>query len=248
LHSQIKRGTQKIAACLSTWDAAIEAVEEQIELATKKKKALMQKLLTGEKRLPGFEWEWSEHKLGDVVNLGTGQSAPQGEKYFNEGNHCFLRVSDIGSSLGKHPPTSRDKVNEIAINENKLKKIPAGSTIFTKSGASLLLNQRAQLLVDTYMVSHLGYAKAKGKSDDDFVYYLFCSIDFSSLASGTSLPALKLSSLANLKITIPDTNEQKKISYILSNCDEILDELRKKLSILSSQKRSLMQQLLRGQG
>ncbi|MEC5270250.1 restriction endonuclease subunit S, partial [Heyndrickxia coagulans] len=44
---------QKIALILSTWDKAIELKEKLIEQKKKQKKGLMQKLLTGEVRLPG---------------------------------------------------------------------------------------------------------------------------------------------------------------------------------------------------
>ncbi|NBX81155.1 MAG: restriction endonuclease subunit S, partial [Flavobacteriales bacterium] len=49
---------QKIAAILSKWDEAIEAQTQLIEAKELQKKALMQKLLTGEIRFPGFEEEW----------------------------------------------------------------------------------------------------------------------------------------------------------------------------------------------
>jgi len=55
-----------IADCISTWDNAIEKQSQLIELLTQRKKALMQKLLTGKKRLPGFSEEWKEVKLGDL--------------------------------------------------------------------------------------------------------------------------------------------------------------------------------------
>lgn len=57
---------KKIAQILSTWDNAISATERLLENSQQRKKALMQQLLTGKKRLPGFEGEWSTVKLGDL--------------------------------------------------------------------------------------------------------------------------------------------------------------------------------------
>ncbi|MGP4849042.1 restriction endonuclease subunit S, partial [Marinobacter sp. 1Y8] len=56
---------QKIAKILSTWDKAIGTTERLIENSTQQKKALMQQLLTGKKRLldesgKRFEGEWEE--------------------------------------------------------------------------------------------------------------------------------------------------------------------------------------------
>ncbi|WHF44958.1 restriction endonuclease subunit S [Bacillus licheniformis] len=53
---------QKIASILSTWDKAIELKEKLIEQKKEQKKGLMQKLLTGKVRLPGFSDKWEKKK------------------------------------------------------------------------------------------------------------------------------------------------------------------------------------------
>ena len=63
---------QKIAAILSTWDRAIELAEKLIAVKQKRKQALMQKLLTGKVRLPGFKKSaWKKCHLGDVAKNST---------------------------------------------------------------------------------------------------------------------------------------------------------------------------------
>ena len=62
---------QNISEILSTWDKAIELKEKLIEEKKKQKKGLMQKLLTGKVRLPGFIGEWKEVKLGKVLKDKT---------------------------------------------------------------------------------------------------------------------------------------------------------------------------------
>lgn len=57
---------RRIAEILSTWDRAIETVEALIANAREQKAALMQALLTGKRRLPGFDREWSWRKFSDV--------------------------------------------------------------------------------------------------------------------------------------------------------------------------------------
>ena len=61
-----------IADCLSTWDVAIEKQNALINALTDRKKALMQQLLTGKKRLPGFSGDWKEVKLGDLCEIKKG--------------------------------------------------------------------------------------------------------------------------------------------------------------------------------
>ena len=70
---------QKIAKILSTWDKAISTTECLIENSIQQKKALMQQLLTGKKRLLDesgnrFEGEWKKVKLGELFNFSTASS------------------------------------------------------------------------------------------------------------------------------------------------------------------------------
>lgn len=64
---------QKVARILSTWDKAIELKEKLIVEKKKQKKGLMQKLLTGEIRLPGFFGGWEEVKLSSISTINKGE-------------------------------------------------------------------------------------------------------------------------------------------------------------------------------
>ena len=57
-----------LESIISLWDTAIEKQSELVEKLKLRKQALMQQLLTGKKRLPGFSGEWEEVKLGDVFD------------------------------------------------------------------------------------------------------------------------------------------------------------------------------------
>ena len=63
---------KKIAAILSTWDKALDATQTLINTLKRRKKGLMQQLLTGKKRLPGFSGEWEEVRLGEVGDVVNG--------------------------------------------------------------------------------------------------------------------------------------------------------------------------------
>src|SRR5699024_4461449 len=57
---------QKIAQTLSTWDQAIELKEKLIEAKKEQKKGVIQNLIKGKVRLPGFEGEWEEVEFNEV--------------------------------------------------------------------------------------------------------------------------------------------------------------------------------------
>ena len=56
-----------IAAILSTWDEAITLTKRLIAALRQRKQALMQILLTGEVRFPGFEEEWEKVRIGSFL-------------------------------------------------------------------------------------------------------------------------------------------------------------------------------------
>lgn len=57
---------RKIAEILSTWDEAIQLVESLIAALKARKRGLMQRLLTGAVRFPGFDGEWERKKAGEI--------------------------------------------------------------------------------------------------------------------------------------------------------------------------------------
>ena len=61
----------KIADILQLWDTAIAKQTALIEQLTLRKRGLIQQLLTGKKRLKGFEEEWKRIKLGDIAERIT---------------------------------------------------------------------------------------------------------------------------------------------------------------------------------
>ena len=62
---------QKIAAILTTQDKVIELKEKRLAEKQRQKKYLMQQLLTGKKRLPGFAGKWKAYRLHEIVKHRT---------------------------------------------------------------------------------------------------------------------------------------------------------------------------------
>ena len=89
---------KKIADCLSTWDVAIEKQSALINALTQRKKALMQQLLTGKKRLPGFSGEWKEVKLGEIAKTFSGGTPKSTIKEYYIGNIPFIKSGEINST------------------------------------------------------------------------------------------------------------------------------------------------------
>ena len=173
---------------------------------------------------------WVTTELENVGKLTAGNPAPQEKQYFTNGITPFVRVADLGQ-LGNsvYIHNTKDKLNKKLY--NRLKLYPKGSVLFTKSGMSLLLNQRAILGSDMYVVSHIGIVVPTQEISSEWVYYWLKTIDFKKYAHATTLPSLKISLLRKMDFPLPPLNEQnrivEKIEELFSDLDKATEDLKK---------------------
>lgn len=164
---------------------------------------------------------WAVATLDELSDVVAGNPAPQGAEFFEGGTYPFVRVFDMGKNNGQvHLRKTRDLVNEKAA--KNLKVFPAGSILFTKSGASTLLNQRAILATDSFVVSHIAASIPVIGVDSKWLYYWLTLIDFATLAHATNMPSLPLSRAKNIEIPFAPFSEQKRI---IAKIEELFSEL-----------------------
>jgi type I restriction enzyme, S subunit len=166
---------------------------------------------------------WQTKKLGEVCEVGAGNSAPQKKEMFEKGEYPFFRTSDVGKIHLGIIYYSVDMLNQKGI--EKLKLFPQGTLLFPKSGASTFLNHRVLMGVNGYVSSHLATIKAKEKYLlDSFLYYYSRTIDSRNLMQDQNYPSLRLSDISNIEINFPSLEEQKAIVKIL---DEVFESISK---------------------
>lgn len=179
-------------------------------------------------------WVWTS--LGEISQITSGNPAPQGNDYFDNGKYPFVRVQDMGQLGNKvYIYETRDYINHKAA--SKMKLFQKGSVLFTKSGMSILLNQRAILGREMYVVSHIGIISPISILPE-WIYYWLKTKDFKALAHATTLPSLPLSKIVELEIPLTPLAEQQrivnKIEELFTNLDkgiEFLEEVKYKLKI-----------------
>ena len=74
-----------------------------------------------------------------------------------------------------------------------------------------------------WCVDTLFYSKAKNDNSPKFQYYLFQTINWDKLNEASGVPSLSSSTIENIKIFIPNTDEQKRIADFLSLIDQRID-------------------------
>ena len=221
---------EKIAEILGTWDEAIEKLSSLIEQKKLLKKGLMQKLLTGKVRLPGFTQPWKEVKLGELIK----QKRIVIEKGKSLTSENIVEGAIPVIAGGKTSPYSHNK--------------------FTHNKPCITIS--ASGAYAGYVWKHITPIWA---SDCNVLYgtdydtnFLGCCLEYKQqqiyqLQTGGAQPHVYATDIKI--ITVPNINitEQQAIADVLSTADEEIDLLNKKLEALKEQKKCLMQQLLTGQ-
>lgn len=238
---------QKIAQIISTCDKAIAKLEALIAAKQKRKKALMQQLLTGKMRFSGFEGEWITCYLGDICTLKGGCAFNETYQGEIEGEIPFIKVSDM--NLYNNSVFINDANNWISTQvaeKIKAKPFPKGAIVFAKVGAALLLNRRRVLMRETIIDNNMMAAIPNKSSQTSFLYQLMLMIDFAKIVQEGAVPSVNQSELARLKVKVPEIKEQQKIATVLSAADNEITTHQNQLAALKQQKTGLMQQLLTG--
>lgn len=227
---------KKIAQILSTWDQAITATERLLANSQQRKKGLMQQLLTGKKRLPGFEGDFKEITLNAAATITMGTS-PKSAAYNSIGDGLPLLQgnADIEGRRSK-PRVYTSEITKACQPDDILLSVraPVGSVAISNHEACIGRGICA--------------IKAKNKNDQEFLYQwmLWYEPRWASLSQGSTFESVNSSDIKNLKIKLPEPGEQRAISNVLSVADRESELLESKLDQLKNEKKALMQQLLTG--
>lgn len=185
--------------------------------------------------------DWRVVRLGEVAAITSGGSAPQGEQYFLNGKNPFVRVQHL--NIDGDYVRRWDLITDEAVEHYRLKKFPAGTIVFPKSGAAIRLEKRAILLVDAYIVSHLCAVLPKTSKVDR--WFIFYSLRAKRLAEDKAegYPVLNLSEIRDVPIPLPPLPEQRAIAHVLRTVQRAKEATEGVIAALRELKKSLMQHL-----
>ena len=227
---------KRIVQVLETWDYAIEALNKKIEHKKKIKKGLMQELLTGKRRLPGFNDEWNTIKLQDICSIIMGQSPPSVD--YNETSRGIPLIQGN---------------NDI---KNRKTRPRVWTTQITKTGkkGDIIMTVRAPVgrigVATTNICIGRGVCVIRAiKVDRNYI--LKCLENFEnrwkSFEQGSTFTAVNSKDIKSLPLIIPKSKkEQTAIAIALGASDREIEQLERKLSIVQDQKKYLLNNLITG--
>ncbi|NLI14621.1 MAG: restriction endonuclease subunit S [Peptococcaceae bacterium] len=230
---------QKIVKILTTWNMAIELEERLISEKRQQKKWLMQNLLTGKKRLPGFADEWHRLEVGKVILQSSAKMNPIIEK---QAFKC-IELEHIESGTGRLLGSTISTIQKS--NKNFFVK---GDILFGKLRPYLKKFYYAKQ--DGVCSSEIWVLRPKTKKIlSKYLFYIIQSSKFIEkccVSSGSKMPRADWDYVSDLVIDLPPLPEQTAIAEILSTADREIDLHEKQLEELKKQKKALMQLLLTG--
>lgn len=229
---------QKIAAILTTQDKVIELKEKRLAEKLRQKKYLMQQLLTGKKRLPGFYGAWSFPKAKELF-----------QSVSDKDHNGDLAVLSSTQDRGIVP---RDEVDiDIKYDSCSLvnyKKVSKGNFVISLrsfqggieySTYTGLVSPAYTVLSSRKEISD-GYYKQFFKSTD---YINRLNVAVYGIRDGKQI---SYEDFGRLRIPYPPIKEQDAIAEVLSTADHEIDLLQQDIKQEKQKKKALMQLLLTG--
>lgn len=229
---------KRIAEVLSTWDEAIATTEQLLANSEQQKKALMQQVLTGKKRLPGFEGEWEWIKARDLFSSVSMRNNAEGEP--------LLAVTQEQGVLPRSMLDRRVVMPGGSTSGYKLVK-PGNFVISLRSfQGGVEYSCFRGLVSPAYTV-----LEAKEKACDAYYKHYFKSQYFIGRLAVAVIgirdgKQVSYSDFSFLKMPCPSLEEQAAIARVLDKGREEVACLEQALTDLKAEKKALMQQLLTG--
>lgn len=238
-----------IANAFTDVDDLIGALERTITKKQAIKQGMMQELLTGRTRLPGFSKEWVDLRAGDIGTFKGGSGFAPRLQGAASGPIPFFKVSDMNAKGNElFMRRANNYITEVQRKATGAVLMPTDAIVFAKVGAAVFL-ERKRILTEPSCIDNnmAAYSVDESQVDVRFMHYVLSAFPMSSLVATGALPSLNGGQLRSIPISLPiDLEEQKALAAVLTDSDVEIDVLRARLAKARDIKTGMMQQLLTG--
>ncbi|WP_304074527.1 restriction endonuclease subunit S [Maricaulis maris] len=242
----------RIVEAISTWDQAIETVDKLIDNARAQKKALMQQLLTGKRRLPGFEGAWETVRLGElgaISSAGVDKKIVEGEKavrllnFLDAYNREFICSADLNHEVTA--PTT--KVQQCNVLKGDIFFTPSSETRNDIGHAAVAVEDMPGV-VYSYHVVRLRPVKPIDLTFSAFIFQTdhFRRQTYKAGDGSGQRYVVSQNMFRQMDVPYPPLSEQKAIGEVLNTSSIEIERLQANRLALQTEKRALMQLLLTG--
>jgi type I restriction enzyme S subunit len=257
---------RKITAILGTWGKAIALTERRIEAAQQRKKALMQRLLTGRvrfsefvrsrkaqnTRLGTYPEDWTIRRLSDVTEIRSSnvdKKTKPSEKpvllcnymdvFNNDYIHNQMEFMEASATKAEIEKFTLKVEDVIITKDSETREEIAEPCVVTEDLENIICGYHLAILRPRRSIISGFFLKDALRSFN--IHHQFVKFANGITRFGLTLPAMH-----SALVPVPPIEEQRKIAAVLQTCDLEINLLTQKLTALQRQKKGLMQQLLTG--
>ncbi|MFN5219871.1 MAG: restriction endonuclease subunit S [Cyanobacteriota bacterium] len=235
---------QSIASALLDVDQLTRELAACIAKKRNIKQAAIQELLTGKRRLPGFQGEWAEVSLGSVAAMNSGGTPPTGRDDFYGGGIQWVSISDMTSS-GRFISETERTLSDLGLANCAAKRFPAGTILYAIYASLGECSMAAREVTTSQAI--LGIRPGPSLVGE-YLYYWLESIRGAVKLMGQQGTQSNLNKkiVQGFSLGLPSKPEQAAIAKALGEIDQDIDALKDKAEKTRALKVGMMQQLLTG--
>ncbi|QEA31389.1 restriction endonuclease subunit S [Secundilactobacillus malefermentans] len=239
---------KKISELLNSFDHLIAANQDKLDQLKEVKKLLMLKIFDQQWRFSGFTDPWEQRKLSEVTVRVKSYSLSRSNETYEQTGTKYIHYGDIHTGVAQDV---RD--------ENKLPNIIPGDyeqlqqfDIIVADASEDYEGIAEPAIITTNPINRIvsglhTIALRPDKTDGRYIYYLLKSRKFKhygyKVGTGMKVFGITFSNLGRFAFFLPDYTEQKGISKILLNLENLIAANQDKVDQLKEMKKWLMQNM-----
>ena len=213
---------ERIVHAIDDADLLVRHLERSSTKKESIRRGMMQQLLTGQTRLPGFAGAWRMRRLGDILAVRHGRSQVGIEA---DGGQYPILAS--GGEIGRTDAPLYSKPSVLIGRKGTIDRPQFQATPF-------------------WAVDTLFYTEIADATDSKFLFYLFQMVDWRSMNEASGVPSLNSGLIESVPCLFPPVDEQRAIRQVLDDADLEIAAIRARLTKANSIKHGMMQELLTG--
>jgi type I restriction enzyme S subunit len=230
---------ERISTILTTQDKVIELKEKRLAEKQRQKKYLMQQLLTGKKRLPGFNGAWKTDCLGKLFFERKETNCENIEMLAITGTQGIIPRKEL--DLKDNSSEDKSKYLRVCVGDIGYNTMRMWQGVSAYSNYEGIVSPAYTILKPSSSINAKYFAYLFKMSKIVFLFYRFSQ----GLVDDTR--NLKYENFKKIKACYPpDMKEQTAIAEVLSAADREIELLQQDIEQEKQKKKALMQLLLTG--
>ncbi len=241
---------EAIGTFFSTLDRHITLHQRKLDTLKEQKKTYLKLLFPAKGqtkpalRFQGFEDDWEEVKLGEVVEKsGSGGTPKSTNKAYYGGNIPFLSITDITQS-GKYITNTEKTLTEIGLENSSAWIVPKGAISLAMYAS---VGKLAILKTDVATSQAFFNMVFSNEIVRDYVYFILDKAqlfnEWLPLISTGTQGNLNAQKLKEYIIPLPTLPEQEAIGTFFQTLDQEIAQVEDKLASLKEMKKTLLRKL-----